>query len=568
MNYGDDELGGRHIGHVNIRVSGDEARARSYEGIARNILGTLKHQMQFNKLESGRTQPITLKDGTVIVTSSSKGVVDTDQIMIHSPIVPTPQEQLGPDRCLGFILQGFYQGPFSDFDVESGQGFFMLFTAKTPSGKFITRESDSVGAFDNYPDNGCKYGLPTTNMNYIYVADGLRTQDAQFMENPGPLTYTYSGPGNASYGLNPGWSLVRDAMYFPPGSCELGDAPLGGTRIVTADLTGPDGDVRSDVGYGFLYSGGYHPLSGSCGPDYPTARASGDVDNLRRGDFIAELVTLTNTKSAALWDETLAQFLLDYPPDDPQQGYSVLYNPNHDTLKNIDNKGVLTTHGFYIGQDTITLCDVREMNNDKSVGGGGLFVIPMKAESRRFNMSPYVIDKNTSFSSSSVDFFGGYEMPDYHWGNFVITGPGEDPFWGESLSPTWGWTSRFIDETTPGISLSGSASFQITMTTEETSSVINNNFGIPINVENGLYKVKMNLTAPGIEFTFDKVRIYLYTERQGVLIRDIPFLPYIESYPFIDVVTKDIHIRVGEYRETIEELFLLVPAESNETFFG
>lgn len=102
MKYGDDEIGGKHIDHANMRFSGDEAKAREYIPIARNILGQLKRGMEFNKLDQNRRQ-IKLQDGTIIGVSSVKGTADTDQIFIYHPPV-SEQKKPESDYVIGFIV--------------------------------------------------------------------------------------------------------------------------------------------------------------------------------------------------------------------------------------------------------------------------------------------------------------------------------------------------------------------------------------------------------------------------------------------------------------------------------
>ena len=404
MKYGDEEIGGKHIDYANMRFSGDEAKAREYIPIARNILGALKHDMGFNGLDQNRKQ-VKLQDGTIISVSSARGTSDVDQIHIDTP-TPTPSKEFENDRCIGFICKGFYDGPFSDEDVEINEyGFNVSFRCLHPGGEKTALVSGSSGSvFDGYPDNGCKIGpVVATYYQGVTVATQSTVSDVVFTSS-GPRTYDYSGAGNITPEPNAGWSITREAIY---GSVSCGEiTTTTGTYCFSGDLLLNGSEyIRSDIGYGVIYSGDgctYNPNDPWIGNDHT---------NIRQGDLIAEALDLMTDRSASAYADWTAEMLALISD-------SAVYkdlNFGHQISKSKDDKGVVSSLGAYLSNGVIYFADVRESFNGGTVGGGTLVVLPTKGVDQRFALSPYTINKNFSQRMMKQP---GASIPSKHPGAF------------------------------------------------------------------------------------------------------------------------------------------------------
>jgi len=142
------EIGGKTVTPATIRLYGDETLAQKYIGVGRQILGTLKQQMDLGGLKA-QYADVKLEDGTKIRAKSNMwGLADIDEIWIEAiSATSTPTQGGSPvtNKNLSVVSFHAYCSTFlsgirdtdEDSDPEAPSLTWFMFEPRLTAGGYI-----------------------------------------------------------------------------------------------------------------------------------------------------------------------------------------------------------------------------------------------------------------------------------------------------------------------------------------------------------------------------------------------------------------------------------------------
>jgi len=226
-------IGGKETGPANIRVSGDEKKARQLAAtLGRKLLAEAKMRAMAQGLATALHE-LSLVDGSKIRVQSQLG---TDGFPDHDSITTYVPEggKAGGKRCIGYIIQTFQDHPWGSY----GPGDLLpndtpsFIDLLTPSGKTMNTFSfdmrvdfwdeafENYLPFDGYPDNGAKYlaardfdtGLFGTEYQGVVVSDYNNIENV----SGAPVNYVITCADKSI--TNSNWEYVTEYTYSE-GTC-------------------------------------------------------------------------------------------------------------------------------------------------------------------------------------------------------------------------------------------------------------------------------------------------------------------------------------------------------------